>query len=647
MSSDTHRIALRDLFQPSGESHSVLRADSFTRDSRGIAGAGSLLLDRFSDGGGTSCGFLRLARCSTGFVRFVLEGTYGIETCPSGGWLLRPCGTNLPTYWIPREPILRAYDSRRRILSEETTALAGFVPTSTETAVDVATRSGVDLDCAIWHLPAEASGFVDELMRPVALERQPIFMLSSHTSFRGPADVYAVLVHGDAYENRFEWVRKRKTCSELEAYSAYVALSGLEAATQKGFYRLLKRQLVFSVIARQAQDGGWHHGEWTEFMESHYRFHSAAILLLEAALEEAPDDIVRNALRRATSALSRCTDRTDLGLWFLHDSLEKSYEQTEKWGIPWVPSRTLGKSLTTKMVLNSHLDAIVAMDRYREVTGDDQYAALVESALGTTRKLLALRPAEWLYRSVYWAIGLNLLPEARARQLPLALRAVKRVARERLIGRLPALKRRFPRMVMPGGLIERHLSSLHFGVNYHSVNLMDLARVWRRFPNEDFSPIVAGAIAAVTESSLPQYWAETRQYQALGYWVEALYQLCTLSAEPRYRRYLGEAMLGALDAGLGLPPSLLGANPEIVKPGERVPCPSPRDSRLRAANLSRPGHREILIVNPVDAPIELGWEIPPADGIVWAASDGSNAAGVNAPASVPPRGWLVGTHSQS
>jgi hypothetical protein len=298
------------------------------------------------------------------------------------------------------------------------------------------------------------------------------------------------------------------------------------------------------------------------------------------------------------------------------------------------------------MVLNSHLDAIVAMDRYREVTGDDQYAALVESALGTTRKLLALRPAEWLYRSLYWAIGLSLLPEARARQLPLPFRAVKRLARERLIPRLPAVKRRFPRMVMPGGLIERHLSSLHFGVNYHSVNLMDLARVWRRFPKEDFGSIVSGAIAAVTETSLPQHWAETRQHQALGYWVEALYQLCTLSAEPRYRRYLAEAMLGALDGGLGLPPSLLGANPEIVKPHERVPCPSPHDPRLRVANLSRAGRLEIVVVNPADTPIELRWEIPPGDGIAWDASDGASVADATAPACVAPRGWLLGTHSR-
>ncbi len=645
MSPDTGPIALRDIFErrADDEVQPMVRSDLFTRGVRSLAGRASLVFDGFTEGDGASCCFLRIAPAPSGVVQIALEGVYGTEACPSGGWLLRPTRPDLVTYWIPRPPIFRARDSQGRILSEEVASLTSFVPTAAGTTLGIASRGGFDLDCVIWCLPPEASELVDNLLRPVVLEQQPIFMLSSHTSFRGPADLYAVLIHGQAYENRFDFVRKRKVWSELEAYSAYLALHGLEAATQKKLYRLLKRQLVCSVIARQAQDGGWHHGEWTDFMESHYRFHNAAMLLLEGALEEEPDDLVRNALRSAASTMSRCTDQTDLGLWFLHDSLEKSFEQTEKWGIPWVPSRTLGKSLTTKMVLNSHLDAIVVMDRYREVTGDEQYTAQVESALGMTRKLLALRPAEWLYRSLYWAIGLTLLPEANARRLPLALRAVKRLARERLIPWLPGLKRRFPRMVMPGGLIERHLSSLHFGVNYHSVNLMDLARVWRRFPQEDFRGVVGGAIDAVTNSTLPEYWAEARQYQALGYWVEALYQLCTLSSEPRYRRYLAEAMLGALDAGLGLPPSLLGANPEIVKPQECVPCPSPRDARLRVANLSRAGGREILVVNPTAAAIELAWEADREGRLDWASAEGGRPSTGESPVWVPSRAWLLGT----
>jgi hypothetical protein len=294
------------------------------------------------------------------------------------------------------------------------------------------------------------------------------------------------------------------------------------------------------------------------------------------------------------------------------------------------------------MILNSHLDAIVTLDRYREATGDNQYSGQVESALGATRKLLALRPAEWLYRPLYRAIHLTLLPERESRQLPLVLRAVKLLTRDYVIPQLHRVKRKYPRIVMPGGLIERHLSRLHFGVNYHSINIMDLTRVWRRFPREDFAGVIDGGVKAVTGTTLQEYWVESKQRQALGYWVDATYHLAALNPVLSYRGHLAEAILSALDAGLGLPPSLLGANPEVVKPPQRFPCPSPRDARLRVANLSRGGRREILVVNPTKAAIELAWERNPAIGLTWVSADDRPIGAGSSPLSVPPRGWLLG-----
>src|SRR6266550_1516340 len=471
---------------------------------------------------------------------------------------------------------------------------------------------------------------------------QPVFMWGSHTAFRGPADVYRYLIHGHVYENRFEWRRKWKTCAENEAYSIYVTLLGLELATGKSLYGLLKRQILFSVIARQSADGGWHHGEWSDFMESHYRLHNGAVLLLEAGLEERPDDAVRNALVNAAAYTSRHTDQTSLGLWFLHDSLEEDLDLLHRSGSRLIPSRVLGKSPATKMILNTHLDAIVALDRYREVTGDNQYAEHIASARATTRALLALRPAEPLYRFVYWAVRLALLPAAEAKLLPIALRIARRCARDSLLPRLHKIKRTFPRMVMPGGLIERHLSMPHFDINYQTVNIMDLVRVWRRFPDEDFAGIVGDAVNAVRDTSLLKYWTESKQRQALGYWVEALYHLCAFSPAPKHRQYLAEAIMIAEDLGLGLPPSLLGANPEAARPDHRIPCPSPTDPRLRVANLSSGGKREILAVNCSSDAIELSWEGEAGHALTWSAADGQAIPAGTSPIRVTPRGWLLG-----
>jgi hypothetical protein len=287
------------------------------------------------------------------------------------------------------------------------------------------------------------------------------------------------------------------------------------------------------------------------------------------------------------------------------------------------------------MILNTNLDTTVCLDRFREVTGDGRYTERVASAVAATRTLLGLRPAEPLYRALYWAVGLTLLPAQQARQLSLPMRALRRVTSRYVVRRLHHVKRRFPRMVMPGGLIERHLSRLHFGVNYHSVNIADLARLLRRFPDEPHKDILEDAVAAVTRTSLLQYWIEAKQRQSLGYWVEALYHLCTLQDDGSLRGHLAQAVISATDIGLGLPPVVLGAHPEVCATGAGMPCPSPADARLRVVNLSRRGRREVLVVNPASEGIDLAWQSGEPHGLQWQSSIGNEEGS----AEVPARGW--------
>jgi hypothetical protein len=601
-----------------------------------------VILDRLAVESLTSCCFIRLPCGPARTARFVIEGGQTLQSCPSGGWLVKSANKESFSYWIPQSPMLRTIDSHRRIRSEKPATIVGVSTSSADTAIEIAVPADANLDCAVWRLPLDESDIIAELERPLVLEMQTVFMWGSHTAFSGPADVYRYLVHGHVYENRFEWRYKWKVCAENEAYSVYLTLQGLELATGKRLYALLKRQILFSVVARQSEDGGWHHGEWSDFMESHYRLHNGALLLLEAACEEGAGDLVHAALGKAAAYTARHTDNTSLGLWFLHDSLEEDLDLLHKSGSRLIPSRVLGKSPATKLILNTHLDAIVALDRYREVTGDDQYSKHIASARGMTRALLALRPAEALYRVVFWAVGLALLPASEAQRLPLALRAARRVAREYLLPRLHKIKRKFPRMVMPGGLIERHLAMPHFDVNYQTVNIMDLVRLWRRFPDEDFAGIVQAAVKVVRDTSLLKHWTESKQRQALGYWLEALYQLCTFIPAPEYRQYLAEGILIAEDLGIGLPPSLLGANPEVVRPEHRMPCPSPADSRIRVANLSCRGVSEIVVVNCSADEIQLLWEDEPRPELSWGTVSGKTVTGGALPILIPPRSWLLG-----
>jgi len=646
---ECNTYSLHQLFEPiqNGNTQEIVSANRFTRTQRDDAGEISVLLDRFPGTEGASCCFVRLQRSEAQTISFIAQGAYLLEASMSGGWLLKAVDADAPSFWIPQAPILRTLDDRGHITAERPASVAGLRASTNEMAVELQLPANWCLDWACWRFEPSQSDFLDALQRPINLEKEHYFLWGSKVNFRLPADVYRYLLHGHVYTNDFIWPRKWKFCSEIDAYGLYLALHGVELATRKKFYGLLKRQILYSVIARQAQDGGWYQGEWTDLMESHYRLHNSAMLMLEAGLEQEAEETIRRALEKAAAFLASCSDKTDIGLWFLHDSLEESVETMEEMRrqtrTPWIPSRTLGKSPTNKLILNTHLDAIIALDRYREVTGDDQYTGQIDSARAATRSVLGLRPAESLYRFLYWFIGLTLLPKADAMRLSLPLRVVKRLTWMYLTPQMHRVKRIFPRLVMPGGLIERHLSPLHYDINYHPVNVMDLIRYWRRFPADDLSGVIDGGVKAVVDNHLLDYWSEEKPRQfAIVVWADALYHLCTLRPDRAYRAYLAQAMLKAQELGLGLPPSLLGGDTEVASQVEQQPCPSPTNPQLMVANLSTGKTAEVLVVNPTPSGLELAWERNAIDTLFWSDSSGQAISGGVSSMSVPGRSWILG-----
>lgn len=644
---------LQDLFDPvERECTPILSSGFFTRRQRVDGEGAEFLLDTFPDTPGAACCFVRLSSGEHRTVSFSVQGDYRVEACRTGGWLVLPVTTHAPGYWIPRPPILRRQDKQGHIIGEQQVPLTGIDVGAGELGVSLEVPAAWTLDWVFWRFAGDSLAMTSALQSPMPLAQQRFFLWGSKANVTLPAGLYLYLLHGQVYTDAFVWPRRWKFHSELDAHGLYVVLDGLEAATGEALYRLLKRQLLYSVIGQQAEDGGWHQGEWTDLMESHYRLHNAAMLMLEAALEETGDRLVRSALERAAAFISRCTDRTDIGAWFLHDSLENSVEamevMREQTRTPWIPTRTLGKSPTNKLILNTHLDAIVALDRYRQLTGDAGYDALLDSARAAARAILALRPAEPLYRLIYWAIHLTLLPKDEAMRLPLPLRIVKRLTWQYLWSQMHRVKRRFPRLVMPGGLIERHVAPLHYDINYHPVNLLDLVRYARRFPAEAHRDIIEQAVQVVRTRNLLQYWSE-QEYRrfALVVWADALYQLCTLDAGIEYRQALAEAILRCEAAGLGLPPALLGGDAEVVAIPDRMPCPSPADARLRIANLGRAKQAELIVVNPTDEPISLTWANSNAPSLAWIGSNGHSATPMAMPPVIPARGWILGREASA
>ncbi|MCZ2291204.1 MAG: hypothetical protein LC125_04595 [Burkholderiales bacterium] len=639
--------------QPPEASPAADAAASSTRlrRQRTPRGEAECLLDCFEPDrdDGAACASLRFPVGAAQRRALRVVGGYEVRSAAAGGWLLVAASADQDAYWIPQPPMLRRIDKDGHILSQRPAAMVGLEASFRGLAVQIEHPGDHLLDLVAWRLPAKAPDALAALQSLSALEQQRYFMWSSHTAYAQPADLYRHWVHGHLYENHEVWPRYWRVCSELDAFALYVTLTGLLRATGKALYDWMRHQVVFSVIDRQAGDGGWHHGEWTDAMESHYRLHAGAMHMLAAHFEETRDPAVAHALDKAAEFAASKIDRIDSGAWYLHDSLELGEGSLQKYPFRTLPSRALGKAPSNLLVLNTHLDTNIAMARHREVTGDERHGRLIASAHASTLAVLGLRPAEWLYRLLFRAIALSFLPTAKARTLPLPLRALKRIGWKYFIPWLPSIKRRWPRLVMPGGYIERELSMCMFSVRYQPVNLMDLARTRRRFDEGALDALLSEVFGFTHDCGLTARWKELRgkEDDSLGFWAEALYHLALARPDRTLRAWLAEAILDLEDNGLGLPPSMLGANAEAVAPSRQSPCPNPADVRLRVVNLSQGEAIEWLIVNPtrLKLGLNLRWKAcaPPPFEPSWTGPAGEAVSFENGVHAIGPRSWLLGT----
>ena len=101
-------------------------------------------------------------------------------------------------------------------------------------------------------------------------------------------------------------------------------------------------------------------------------------------------------------------------------------------------------------------------------------------------------------------------------------------------------------------------------------------------------------------------------------------------------------MLLAIDAGLGMPPSLLGGDTEAIERSQRRPCPSARNRRLHVANLGRGPRFELIVVNPTQFDLPLDWEASAPGSLHWFDANGQAVAAGASELRVPAQGWLRG-----
>ncbi|TCV88122.1 hypothetical protein [Sulfurirhabdus autotrophica] len=571
---------------------------------------------------GAACFFLR----ADDAIHLKLEGSFALQRCQSGGWMLKSRDITEPSYWMPATAKMRRINPQGHILDEAAAEWVDFDLDSAGVTITFTAPQGWVVDAVLWKLDTLA--LIDELQSLALVETQGYFLLGSHTRYDYPADLYRHLVNGWVYEDRYAWPHRRRICSENDAHAMHLIFEGLERTTGKRIYGLLKTQLLLSVLSRQSEDGGFRHGEWTDGMESHYRLHCSAMHLMMDSLCEDDDPVVKTALARGMHFISDKFDRTAIGDWFYHDELETSEAGMRNAPFKWWPRRSLGKSPQNMLVLNTQLDTLVALSRYSILTGDTQYATVVDSGYEAAQTVLSLRPMEWLYRLVFSAVTLTLLPTEQVEKLPLWKRLWKRIGWQVFVPRLPRLKTRFPRLVMPGGYIDRELSLQTWAYDYLAVNLMDLVRAEHGTQRAAFMPYIKGILHFCAKTGIARRWLEHKgRSYALGFYAEALYLLSLHGPDQEIDAMFSEALILCVQQNIGLPPSLLGGNAEAQAGKDRVPQAVLKS--VVVANVSRSGRASCLVVNTGKYPVKLG-------KVLCAIPEGWSVSATE----IPALGWL-------
>jgi hypothetical protein len=180
---------------------------------------------------------------------------------------------------------------------------------------------------------------------------------------------------------------------------------------------------------------------------------------------------------------------------------------------------------------------------------------------------------------------------------------------------------------MPGGCIDRALTLKSTSFDYLAVNLMDLARYQARFGETGVVADVMreGMIFAERSGILGRYAELDSERYALGFWAEALYFKCLVDRSPQWRHKLADAVQVLDTLGLGMPPSLLGANGEAVGKEHQWPCPQSPSEELRMVNLSGMQGREVVVVNVFRRPVSLPPEFLDRYGLSLVDTQGDKA----------------------
>jgi hypothetical protein len=335
-------------------------------------------------------------------------------------------------------------------------------------------------------------------------------------------------------------------------------------------------------------------------------------------------DFLNGASQAARFLIATADKVSHEGLWFLHDTLEiapSNYHLRSS-----LRSKAFGKSIRNTYTLNTHIYTLLTLFELQKELNSDDISEAIERGWVALKDVIEASPAEWFYRWLCLLMASKLaFPPGKPTRLNQALCKLTRYA----IGWILVYsKLLYPRLVMPNGYIDRHLSLIGFSYNYHFVNLWDLVRIYRYRPEPWIRKVIDQGISYTLRSNLSKYSFQNKFHN-----LELVGEIFQVYAAitPNFERSLLAAILIRLkQIECGVTPGLLGFDWRAVPPELQVHNIKIPDPDVELVNISNNlGWGEFLVINLSGVKKEVNCEVQQdllpmihKDSFVMTTSDG-------------------------
>jgi hypothetical protein len=468
------------LFPGTGES-SRFASKEFRRTALDFTVSSSRISDSHAQYGARVCYLRAISRGDRKSITFSSKGlvTRCISSADFGSLLSMTHEATEYTLWLPcfQQPF--RFDSRGRIEVAAGSYFScewAFVP-RIELKILPSGNSGEIAVIPCMVLTDPGGVFFHELSSLNDPERR-LYRKSDWFYASRPLDIWKYLINGSVYDPRsIKGIDKRFKCQQC-AFAWWNYFSFLRQTTGKKIYGLLQDEVACSILLDLSAEGEWGHGYWSDEIETHARFHLDGIHLLISQYEKTDNLVWLEAAERGMGFIfNHLTDRFDDGSpWFLHDTLENKTKKHR------FRSTLFGKSPGNSLCINTHVQALTVLYRLGQIAPNPTvYTEHFAKGLAALRRVLDHQPGEFFYRVL--AKGLATYYRHAAPSANSKTRIKNAAKRQALVSLYRRLKRFFPRLVLPGGFIDRDLTLSVASDHYHNINVKDLLTLYQQTPD--------------------------------------------------------------------------------------------------------------------------------------------------------------------